>query len=147
MALMLDANFFIAVIVAAIVSFVIGGIWYGAIFGKMWMAALGRTQADMEAMRKKAPMRAPIGYASAFVGSLIAAGVLATFLSWAGSATPGIGGGLLAGFLVWLGFIATSVGPSVLFEGRSAKVAGINAAFAFVSYLVMGAIIKIWVAP
>jgi hypothetical protein len=34
-----------------------------------------------------------------------------------------------------------------LFEGRSAKVAGINVAYSFVSYLVMGAIIKIWVAP
>ena len=48
-----DTNFDIAVIVAAIVSFIIGGIWYSRpVFGKVWMAALGKTEADMEAMRK-----------------------------------------------------------------------------------------------
>src|SRR5438445_183545 len=42
MSVMFDANFFIAVIVATIVSFVIGGIWYGPAFGKAWMARSGK---------------------------------------------------------------------------------------------------------
>src|SRR6266568_3656729 len=69
MALMLDANFFIAVIAATIVSFVISGLWYGPVFGKMWMAALGRTEADKEAMRKQAPKGFVVGRVCSFVGS------------------------------------------------------------------------------
>ena len=57
MSVMFDANFFIAVIVATIVSFVVGGIWYGPAFGKAWMAALGKTEADMDAMRKRGAQR------------------------------------------------------------------------------------------
>src|SRR5437660_10880691 len=56
MAIMFDGNFFIAVIASTILSFVIGGIWYaGPVFGKAGMAALGKTDADKEAMRKQAP--------------------------------------------------------------------------------------------
>src|SRR6266571_6179023 len=67
MAIMFDGNFFIAVIASTILSFVIGGIWYaGPVFGKAWMAALGKTEADKEAMRKQAPK----GFAVGLVGSL-----------------------------------------------------------------------------
>ena len=86
MALMLDTNFYIAVVVATIVSFVIGGIWYSrAAFGKAWMAALGKTEADMEAMRKQAPK----GFVAGLVANFIAAIILAVFLSYARS--PGVG--------------------------------------------------------
>ncbi len=82
MALMLDANFFIAVIAATIVSLVIGGIWYaGPVFGKAWMAALGKTEADKEAMRKQAPK----GFAVGLVGSFIASscsGLSSSTLGW-----------------------------------------------------------------
>src|SRR5256885_15573990 len=105
MALMLDANFYIAAIVATIVSFVIGGIWYARpVFGRAWMAALGKTEADMEAMRK----RAPKGGAAGLIGSLIAAFVLAILLEYGRSANVGLpcggAGGLGGGCLSWLGF-------------------------------------------
>src|SRR2546426_10399669 len=66
---MFDADFFIAVIVATIVSFVIGGIWYGPAFGEAWMGALGKAGADMEGMRKRAPQ----GVGAGVVGAVIAA--------------------------------------------------------------------------
>ena len=37
----LDINW-LAVIVAAVATFVLGGVWYGPLFGKIWRAADGR---------------------------------------------------------------------------------------------------------
>lgn len=141
-----DTNWYVAVIVATIVSFVIGGIWYSrAAFGKAWMAALGKTEADKEAMRKQAPK----GFVAGIAGSFIAALILAVLLGYArspGVGIPaGIGGGIFVGFLVWLGFILTTTGAGAVFEGRSGKLVGINLGYTLVSYLLMGAILGYWI--
>ena len=146
MALTLDTTFFIAVIAAAIVSFVIGGIWYARpVFGKAWMAALGKTEADREAMRKQAPK----GFAAGLIGSIIASLVLGIFLQYGRQANvglpTGIVGGIVVGFLVWFGFLMTTGVSGAIFEGRPGKLVGINQAYQFVSYLVMGAVLAIWV--
>src|SRR2546428_11828575 len=119
MALMLDANFYIAVIVATIVSFVIGGIWYARpVFGKAWMAGLGKTEADMGAMRK----RAPKGVAAGLIGSLSAAFVLALLLGDGRSANVGlpggVAGGLVRGFPGWFGLLLNPTGAGAIFGGR-----------------------------
>src|SRR5213596_3483633 len=137
MAIMFDGNFFIAVIASTILSFVIGGIWYaGPVFGKAWMAALGKTEADKEAMRKQAPK----GFMASFV--------LALFLEYGRQANVGLPagvlGGLVIGFLVWFGFLMTTGVSGAIFEGRSSKLLGINLGFSIVSYLLMGAILGIW---
>ena len=148
MSVMFDANFFIAVIVATIVSFVIGGIWYGPAFGKAWMAALGKTEADKEAMRK----RAPKGFAAGLVGAFIASFVLGLLIQYARDAKvaqlpTGIAGGLVVGFLVWFGFLMTTGVSGAIFEGRPGKLVGINQGYAIISYLLMGAILGYWIWP
>lgn len=142
---MLDATFFIAVIAATIVSFVLGGIWYASpVFGRAWMAALGKTDADKEAMRK----RAPIGFAAGLIMNLIAAIILGVLLSY--SRDPSVGlpagaaGGVIIGFLVWFGFILTTSVAGALFEGRPGKLVAINQSYSVVSYVLMGAILGIW---
>src|SRR5207247_11291749 len=90
-----DTNFDIAVVVAAILSFIIGGIWYSRpVFGKVWMAVLGKTEADMEAMRKQAPK----GVAGGLIGSFIASLILAIFLEYGRLANVGLPGGPGAGW-------------------------------------------------
>lgn len=146
MALMLDTTFFIAVVAAAIVSFVIGGIWYTRpVFGTAWMAALGKTEADREAMRKQAPK----GFAAGLIGAIIASLILGTFLQYGRQANvglpTGVVGGLVVGFLVWFGFLMTTGVSGAIFESRPGKLVGINQGFQFVLYLVMGAVLAIWV--
>src|SRR5690348_15753591 len=145
MALMLDANFYIAVIVAAIVSFILGGIWYQPLFGKAWMAALGKTEADKEPMRK----RAPRGFVAGLIGALISSFVLALFLEYARLANvglpSGVAGGLVVGFLLWFRFLMTTTVAGPIFEGRPGKLVGINVGVTLVSYLVMGLIQGIWI--
>jgi hypothetical protein len=49
--------------------------------------------------------------------------------------------GVIVGFVVWLGFAAVPTLNSVLFEGRGLEYWLINAGFALISILAMGAII------
>src|SRR5256886_8983317 len=92
MAIMLDTTFFLAVIASTIGSFVIGGIWYaGPVFGNAWMAALGKTDADKEAMRKQAPK----GFVAGLIGALIASFVLALFTEYGRQADGGLPAGVL----------------------------------------------------
>ena len=65
------------------------------------MAALGKTEADMEAMRK----RASKGFAAGLVGAFIASFVLGLLIQYARDANvaglpKGIAGGVIVGFLV-----------------------------------------------
>jgi len=115
------------------------------VFGKAWMAALGKTEADMEAMRKQAPK----GVAAGIIGSLIAAFVLAILLEYGRQANVGlpggVAGGLVVGFLVWFGFLLTTTVAGAIFEGRPGKLVGINLGHTFVAYLIMGLILGIWI--
>ena len=43
----MDINW-IAVLVAAVSAFMIGGIWYGPLFGKKWMELVGKTEEDIK---------------------------------------------------------------------------------------------------
>ena len=142
---MFDGMFFIAVIVSTIASFVLGGIWYaGPVFGNAWMAALGKTEADKQAMRKQAPK----GFVAGIIGAFISSTILGIFLLYgrgAGIGLPvGILGGIVVGFLVWFGFLLTTGVSGAIFEGRSSRLLGINLGFSIVSYLLMGAILGIW---
>ena len=109
------------------------------------MAALGKTEADKEAMRKQAPK----GFVAGLVGAFIASSVMAIFLEYGRRATDvglpaGVVGGIVVGFLVWFGFLLTTGVSGAIFEGRSGKLVGINEGYAIVSYLLMGAILGIW---
>ena len=76
----------LAVLAATASAFVLGGLWYGPIFGKAWMAEMGFTEEEL----KEANM-AKI-YGTAFVLEFIIALQLAYFLGHGGS-YPSIGGG------------------------------------------------------
>ena len=130
----------LATIVAAIASIVIGFIWYGPLFGKSWVKAVGLTPKQMKAGKKK-------GMAKGFIGmiivSLVLAYVLSVFIDYAQAVT--VGAGLLVGLLVWLGFMATIQIGVVLWEQKPPNLFIINTGFSLVELLVMSAIITAWV--
>ncbi len=134
---------YLAVLVAAIAGMVIGALWYSPVlFAKPWMKALGKSESDMESMRKGAGK----GYAVSMLGALVLAYVLVHFIYYVKSATgtTGLGVGLSTGFWAWLGFEVTSHISSVVFEGRSIKLYYINMGYHLVELLVMGAILASW---
>ena len=44
---------YVAVLVAAVANMILGSLWFGPIFGKMWVKASGMTREKMEEAKKK----------------------------------------------------------------------------------------------
>ncbi len=130
---------YVAVVAAAIAHMVVGFLWYGALFGKMWMSLSGLSEARLNEL--KARGMGPT-YGAMAVASLIMAYVLAHF---AGVWRPvGIGGAVQLAFWAWLGFIATTMLGSVLWEGKSPKLYLLNSGYYLFSLAVMSIIIVFW---
>ncbi len=124
-----------AVLVAALSTFLIGGLWYSpAVFGKAWMRENGFTEEGM----KNANMIKIFGLA--FLLAFIASINLAMFMG--PESDPTMGG--LWGFLAGFGWVATFLGTYYLFERRSFKLFMINAGYGIVSLTVMGVILAAW---
>lgn len=126
---------FIAVIVAALSMFLIGGLWYSPkVFGKLWLKELGKDKSFLETGNMKAI------FGGAFLLALVMAFNLAGFISGYESWIWGLIGGVLAG----LGWVAMSIGIIYLFERRSFKIFAINAGYIVVSFIIMGLILGLW---
>ena len=141
---MVPVNYF-AVVLAAIAAMIIGYLWYGPLFGKVWMQLSGKSMDMMnDPAMKKIAMR---GYAIQFVGSLLMAFVLSHALIFAGTYlnTSGISAGLQTGFWNWLGFVAPVTIGTVLWDGKPWKLWFINSGFYLVTLIVMGLILALWV--
>jgi hypothetical protein len=124
----------LAVLVAAISAFVLGGLWYGPLLGKAWMAGSGMTED-----RAKQGSAGKI-FGIAFVLELIAAAVLAMFLGAEATAAFGAAAGAAAGAF----WVARAFGVVYLFEHRPFGHWAVNAGYQIVAYTLMGVIIGAW---
>jgi hypothetical protein len=121
-----------AVIVAAVVSYIVGALWYSPIlFGKLWMKLSGFTKKNAEKAKKKGMTK---NYIVAFIAALITAYVLAWFIG-------AVGGPYGTAFWIWLGFIVTTLINNVLWKGESVQLFFLNIAHYLVSLLIMAAVI------
>ncbi|MBI2448917.1 DUF1761 domain-containing protein [Candidatus Pacearchaeota archaeon] len=131
-----DINY-LAVLVAGIVSMVLGSLWYSPVlFGNAWMRAGGLTKEMMNETKKKGMAWR---YILAFIGSLLIAYVLAHFVDYTQSAS--FTDGMLTGFWTWLGFMVPVMVGSVLWEGKTWGFYIINVLYQLVSLLIMGGIL------
>lgn len=133
---------YLAVLVAAVASMVVGFLWYGVLFMKPWMRMMGYTKENMGKMN----MSANKAYMLQFVGSLVMAYVLAHALIFASYYldAEGVSAGVTAGFWNWLGFVAPVTLGVVLWENKPWKLWFINASNYLVALIVMGIIIAAW---
>ena len=122
----------VAVVVAAVSAFVIGGVWYGPIFGKRWQSYLGLSDEDLQGSGHPAVI-----FGSAFLLTLVQAVFLAAIIP-AGS---GMGGATVQALVVGVGFVATAFGINYLFSRHPKGLWGIDAGYNVVQFGVMGAII------
>src|SRR3989338_4272446 len=140
---MFELNYW-AILVAALAAMVIGGMWYGPLFGKVWMRLTGISQEKIDEIKKKGMAKS---YILNFVGYLVMAYFLAYFvLGWSTSQPElnPVSIGLQTGFWLWLGLIATSSMSPVLWEGRSWKFWFLNNGYSLLKLLAMGAILGTW---
>ena len=129
-----------AVIVAAVVHFALGAIWFTVLKGP-YMAGIGKTEEQMMAQVGGGPVIYP--YIVAFICNIVIARVLAQVIV-ATSANPTAMHGLRVAFYAWGGFVATTFLTSYVFELRSATIWLINAGYPLVGMLIMGGILGAW---
>ena len=122
-----------AVIAAAFVGFLTGGLWYGPLFGKAWMAASGMTE---EKMRARSPARV---YGLTLLLNLVAAASLGMFIGGGDLAF-----GLFAGLMTGATFVSTALAVTYLFEDRPLRLWLINAGYQTLNFTVMGLILGAW---
>ncbi|MEO8175776.1 MAG: DUF1761 domain-containing protein [Sphingomicrobium sp.] len=126
-----DVNW-IAILLCAVSSFVLGGIWYSPVlFAKPWQRAAGLS----DEAAKSGSMGLIFGLT--FVLSLIAATVFAMFLGRDFGLGPAIGAGASAG-LCW---VAASYGITYLFERRPLTLWLINGGYHTLQFMLFGAIL------
>ena len=129
-----------AVLGAAALNMVIGSLWYGPLFGKQWMAAMGWTPERMkDPEQKKKGQKAMMWMV---LTSLITAYVLTLFVYNLSAATWGEGA--MLGFWLWLGFQITLVLEGMIFEGKKKELVFINGGYHLAALCAMGALLAIW---
>ena len=126
----------LAILVAGISSFVLGGIWYSpALLGKAWMRENNLTEEKIRTGNK----------GKIFGWSLLLSVLMAVNLGMYLQNTPGLDFklGLLFGFLsgVWVFCGIAIVG---LFEHKTARYIFINGGYCLLALALMGAIIGAW---
>jgi len=124
-----------AVVVATVVAFAIGGLWYSdTLFGKAWLEEVGLNEEDVN----KANMVRT--FSGAFLLEFFAVLAVAVLIGTDGSWLSGLSSGLLIG-IFW---ITTAYGVTYLFEQRSMRLFLINAGYNVVLFAAVGTIIGAW---
>lgn len=122
----------LAVVLAALAGFVVGGIWYGPLMGKRWMAALGKNQEDIQGGNMVKT------YGFTFLLSLLASWTLAhTFATYPELAFEVM---VLTAFGVALGFVIPALWTNYLFQDAKRPLYLIDGGYWLLFYTAMGAV-------
>lgn len=130
---------YLAVLAAGVSNMILGALWYGPLFGKMWMRLMGLSDQRLNELKTRGMGKL---YASAFIMALVMAFVLAHFaFVWEAIS---VHDALQLAFWTWLGFIVTTMINPVLWEGKSWKLYFINIGYQLVALKVMALILVLW---
>jgi hypothetical protein len=128
-----DVNW-LAVLVAAVVSFAIGAAWYMAL-GQQWMASLGKTREQLGS--------GPTPFIIGFVCQV----VMAYFMVLV---TPALFGevslwsGVMAGAHMWIGFVATTMILNHRYQGMPWSLTFIDGGYLLLALLAQGVVIGLF---
>jgi MFS family permease len=123
---------YVWIVVAALVQWLLGMLWYGVIFKKSWKKLVGLPEGQK-------PTNAIFALAVALVACLLLSFVLAHVVEMAGASL--FTKGFMLGVVCWLGFMAPPLFAQHIFEGRRANLFAINAAYWLLAMALGGAIL------
>ena len=124
------------IIVGALVTFVFGFIWYGPLFGKVWMKMMNITPAQAEEAQKKGMMGSMV---LSIIMNLVSAAVVSSLFVFLSPET--LCDFLKIVFVVWVGFVfPVHIGGS-LWEGKSVKLTVFNALQNLISFKLLALVV------
>jgi hypothetical protein len=98
----------LAVIVAAVVAWLFGAVWYTSL-SKPWLKAARLDPATMK--------KSPLPFVISFIAELVMAFITALVVGAMTGGEPSLVAGLVFGFVLWLGFVATTLSVNHRYEG------------------------------
>lgn len=133
-----DGINWLAIIVAAIIPMVVGGLWYSnLLFAKQWLALMGKTEEEI-----KKDFNPAKTYGITFVLCLVMAYVMDYFVHYTLSST--FMQGAKIGGLLWLGMVVTTAYQSVTFQDVKQGLYTMNMGYNLVCMLLMGGLLAVW---
>jgi hypothetical protein len=123
----------LGILLAVVAAMVIGGLWYGPLYGKQWMRSIGKTQEELKAQGPG------LGYVVALLGALLTAIVSTYVTQWANA--EGFLEGVAIGAVMWLGYTISTVVTGGVFEGRPWGLIMLNSGNALVTFAVVSGIV------
>jgi hypothetical protein len=126
-----DINF-LAVLVAAASSFLVGGLWYSPkLFGGAWNRAMGAKPGEGHPARV---------FGLSFLFALVAALAYALLMP----RVAGVGPALCQGLLVGAGFVAMSFGINYQFANRNTTAWLIDGGYHSTQFAIYGLVLGLW---
>lgn len=126
----------VAILVAAVVQWMIGAAWYSpALFSKQWMRLL-----RLDTSTK--PKGMWLGMVASLVGDVLLCLVQGHVLRYAGAET--LVAGVLVSVVLWLGFFVAPNLAQGIYEQRPFALFGINQGYWLVCLSVSGAMLAVW---
>lgn len=129
-----DANV-LAVLVAAVLQWLVGWLWYGVIFNKSYRALVGAPEGEKQGN--------PGGImALVFITNLILAFALAQIVMLSG--VTDIIKGMFVGVVCGLGFVVPPLLAQHVSEGKAFKLFGINSIYWLIAMGLSGSLLAVW---
>jgi hypothetical protein len=110
----------ILVFVSGVLQWLLGALWYGAIFRKSWRKLVGLAEGEK-------PKNSVLGMIASLLACFLLSYVLFHVIGWTGAANATSGAKF--GIVCWLGFMAPPLFAQHIFEGRRVNLFAINAAY------------------
>jgi Protein of unknown function (DUF1761) len=127
-----------ALLVAAVAGFMFGGVWYSQL-SKPWLAALGKSEAELKSTGRPMPLLFGITFVAQLVMAWVMAGLLLHLAK--GGILPSARTGALTGAFCWLGFVATTLATNHGYQGQSWRLTLIDGAYWLGVLLIQGVVI------
>lgn len=133
----------LAVVLAAASAFILGFLFHGPVFGKLWMKLANIQPTGNEKLASMIPQML-----WNFLSNLVTAYVLAAMYLFV-STSPFLGGatittGITCALWIWAGFLVTSSSIEVIWMKRPVQLWLFECACSLVMMIAMGAIIAAW---
>lgn len=130
------------VLVGAILGMAVGVLWYGPLFGKLWLSVVGATADDLE-KRKEMQRRALPLYVVQFLLTILQLVILLRFVKGWEEAD-----GVTIAFTIWLAFVMPTLAGSAMWNNNSAKVKWtmflLQAGYQLVMFIIFGWLLGEW---
>lgn len=133
---------YLAILVGSVLAMVVGGVWYGPLFGEKWMEVIGATALDRK-QREEMQKGATKLYLVQFVLTLFQVLVLAHLINDTQTV-----GGVARALWIWAAFVVPTLAGTAMWNNDSARIAWtrflIQSGYQLVIFTIFGLLLQYW---